>query len=74
MSCEEVAMRLSDALDGELSWVARLRLRLHLRLCRPCAETERSLRRTVGALRGMGDGSAMVAPGANERKMGRECD
>lgn len=67
-------MRLSDALDGELSWTARVRLRFHLLLCGPCAATESSLRRTVEALRGMEGHPVDTAGGAGEPEVRRECD
>lgn len=52
--CEHAQRALDDALDGELSWLRRLRLRLHLWLCPGCRGVQRSLRRTVGLLRRCG--------------------
>jgi len=56
-SCDEVAVRLSDAADGELPVLERLRIRLHLLSCPPCEALRASLRRTVTLLRRMSDAS-----------------
>jgi len=55
LSCNQVQRLLSDALDGELPPLTRLRLRLHLALCRPCAAVRDSLERTVNCLNALRD-------------------
>lgn len=56
-SCEQVATRLSDAVDGELSALDRLRIRVHLLVCPPCEAMRASLQRTIELLRRMSDAS-----------------
>jgi len=51
LDCEQARDALHDAVDGELSWLDRLRLRLHLFLCPPCRHEGASLRRAIALLR-----------------------
>jgi hypothetical protein len=75
LSCEEAARELSDAIDGELPLLRRLRLRMHLILCRPCAAMEASLRDTVQLLGNLGESSGTDA-GNGEPAAGttKRCD
>jgi anti-sigma factor RsiW len=49
-SCEETRELLSAHLDGELSPLRRVRVRLHLAGCAACSALARSLRSTVERL------------------------
>lgn len=49
--CEEVEKRASAAIDGELSFVERWRLRAHLVICRACRGHLSQIRRTAELLR-----------------------
>jgi anti-sigma factor RsiW len=49
-SCEETRERLSAHLEGELTGLRRLRLRLHLAGCDACSAMARSLRTTIERL------------------------
>ncbi|GIX14776.1 MAG: hypothetical protein KatS3mg118_2735 [Paracoccaceae bacterium] len=44
LSCREVAARASALIDGELGLAQRLRMRLHLAMCRGCARFVAQLR------------------------------
>ncbi|MDD9935680.1 MAG: zf-HC2 domain-containing protein [Myxococcales bacterium] len=65
-SCEEVAVQLSDALDREVGWWERTAIRLHLLMCAPCSRMRRSLERTVGALRALGQEPGVAGEGDRE--------
>ena len=49
--CDDIARRLSDDIDGELSIFARLYIRLHVLTCPACMALRESLLRTVMILR-----------------------
>ena len=36
--CEKSAKRMYSYLDREVTWVRRMRIRVHLRRCPPCAD------------------------------------
>jgi anti-sigma factor RsiW len=55
LDCKHTHESLSDALDGALPWWRRVLMRVHLRVCPGCARTERSLRASQEALRGLRD-------------------
>lgn len=46
LSCKDVAARASDLIDGELSGWQAFRMRLHLAMCRGCANFIRQIRTT----------------------------
>lgn len=51
MSCREVCEKAQDHVDGELSALSRLRIRLHVMMCRNCAgflDQTRQTRRLIG--------------------------
>ncbi len=50
-SCEETSAQLSAHLEGELSGLRGLRVRMHLAGCSACSAVLRSLRKTVERLR-----------------------
>ena len=52
-SCAETREQLSAHLEGELTGLRRLRVRLHLAGCDACSAVARSLRRTVERLHGL---------------------
>lgn len=71
-SCEETRERLSEHVEGELTGLRRLRVRLHLAGCDACSAAARSLRKTIERLRDLEDtfrpGPApSAAPAALER-------
>lgn len=49
-SCEEIADRLSELLDGELDGKAAARVALHLAVCPRCAQFAVELDATIRAL------------------------
>lgn len=51
LSCRDVTERASEYLDGDLPRWQRLRVRLHLFICRDCRRYVRQLRAVVDALR-----------------------
>jgi len=71
-SCAETREQLSAHLEGELTGLRRLRVRLHLAGCSACAAVARSLRKTIERLHEL-DGtftpppSPSVAPAVLER-------
>ena len=52
-SCDEIAARLSEFLDGELGPIASARVALHLGMCAACARFTSELAATVAALHRM---------------------
>lgn len=71
-SCAETRELLSAHIDGELTGVRRLRVRLHLAGCDACSAVARSLRTTVERLHELEDRFApepapSVAPAVLER-------
>jgi anti-sigma factor RsiW len=54
-SCDQTREQLSAYLEGELTGVRRLRVRMHLAGCSACSAALRSLRKTVERLRELGD-------------------
>jgi predicted anti-sigma-YlaC factor YlaD len=50
-SCEETREQLSASVEGELTGVQRMRVRLHLAGCDLCSAVARSLRKTMERLR-----------------------
>ena len=71
-SCEETREQLSAYVDGELTGLRRLRVRLHLAGCDLCAAVAASLRKTVERLHELGEGfapppSPSVSPAVVER-------
>ena len=51
LNCREVTERASDFLDAALPWHARLRVRLHLMMCRFCREYVRQMALVARTLR-----------------------
>ena len=43
LTCKEVSLLLSQALERRLGWREKLRLALHLRLCEGCVNFRRQL-------------------------------
>jgi anti-sigma factor RsiW len=71
-SCEETRAQLSAHLEGELSGLHGLRVRLHLAGCSACTAAARSLRTTIERLHELGEAFAppaapSVAPAVVER-------
>jgi anti-sigma factor RsiW len=71
-SCEETRELLSEHVEGELTGLRRLRVRLHLAGCDACSAVARSLRRTIERLHELEDTFApgpapSVAPTVLER-------
>jgi len=71
-SCEEAREQLSTHVDGELTGLRRLRMRLHLAGCDACSALARSLRNTIERLHELEDTFApgpapSVAPAVLER-------
>jgi anti-sigma factor RsiW len=52
--CEECRESASALLDNELATAQRTRVQHHFDICPPCSAFLASLRKTVAALRGMG--------------------
>lgn len=50
LTCEQVVSKTSDFVDGGGSIGDRLRIRMHLAMCRLCREYVRQLKLTVEAL------------------------
>ncbi len=50
LSCKEVVVEIERRLDGELSWRARMALRMHLLMCRHCGRYERQLKLLLAGL------------------------
>jgi anti-sigma factor RsiW len=53
LTCRQVSELATDYLDGQLSLLARLRFRRHLRRCPPCACFVEQLDTTVKLLGGL---------------------
>jgi len=71
-SCAETREQLSAHVDGELTGMRRLRVRLHLAGCDACSAVVRSLRKTVERLHELDDSfepepAPSVAPAVLER-------
>jgi anti-sigma factor RsiW len=71
-SCAETREQLSAHVDGELTGMRRLRVRLHLVGCDACSAVARSLRNTVERLHELEDSfvpepAPSVAPAVLER-------
>jgi anti-sigma factor RsiW len=71
-SCAETREQLSAHIDGELTGMRRLRVRLHLAGCDACSALARSLRNTVERLHELEDSfvpdpAPSVAPAVLER-------
>ena len=71
-ACEETRELLSAHVEGELTGLRRLRVRLHLAGCDLCSAVARSLRNTIERLHELEDAfvpdpAASVAPSAFER-------
>jgi anti-sigma factor RsiW len=71
-SCAETREQLSAQVDGELTGMRRLRVRLHLAGCDACSAVARSLRTTVERLHELEDSfvpgpAPSVAPAVLER-------
>ena len=58
LTCQELAERASDHLDGALSFRQRLAVELHLVICPNCRAYMRQLRATLGLARRLGDAQA----------------
>ena len=63
-NCRDVTDRTSDFIDGELDFVSRVKIRLHLLYCRQCRRFVRQMRATVGLLGGGIDSEP--PPGAHD--------
>ena len=50
LKCREVTEQASALIDGELSWMPRLQMRLHLAMCKHCSRFVRQLRLLSDAL------------------------
>jgi anti-sigma factor RsiW len=50
LNCREVTEHASGLIDGELSWMQRLQMRLHLAMCKHCSRFVRQLRLLRAAL------------------------
>jgi len=55
LSCAKVRELQSESRGGSVPFWQRLGLWLHMRLCPPCARTDRSLCKTLDLLRELGD-------------------
>lgn len=55
LTCQEMAERASDHLDGALSFRQRLAVELHLAICPNCRAYLRQLRATLDLARRLGD-------------------
>jgi anti-sigma factor RsiW len=71
-SCEKTRELLSAHVEGELTGLRRLRMRLHLAGCDACSATARSLRKTIEHLHELQDtfvpdSAPSVAPAVLER-------
>ena len=71
-SCAETREQLSAHIDGELTGMRRLRVRLHLAGCDACSAVARSLRTTIERLHELEDSfvpepAPSVAPAVLER-------
>jgi anti-sigma factor RsiW len=71
-SCAETREQLSAHVDGELTGLRRLRVRLHLAGCDVCSAVARSLRTTIERLHELEESFApepapSVAPGVLEQ-------
>lgn len=55
LSCAKVRELQSESHGGSISLWQRLALWLHMRLCPPCAHTDRSLCRTLSLLHELGN-------------------
>jgi predicted anti-sigma-YlaC factor YlaD len=53
LSCKEVSNLLSDRLDRKLSFMERVRLRMHLAMCTACSRVGRQLGFLREALSGL---------------------
>ncbi len=53
LRCRDIADLASDYVNGDLSWLGRFAVRLHLTMCRFCRRYVRQMRETVGLLRGL---------------------
>ncbi len=65
-SCRDISLLVSRSLDARLSTGERLRVRLHLLMCRACRQFERQmllLRRASRALGRRALGLPLAAPG-----------
>ena len=51
LNCREITERASEFVDGNLAWHARLRVRLHLMMCRFCEEYIRQMTLVARTLR-----------------------
>lgn len=78
-SCDETRELLSAHIDGELTGLRWVRVRLHLAGCDACTAAARSLRKTIERLHELGDTFApdpapSAAPAVLERvqRLGRE--
>ena len=78
-SCEETRELFSAHIEGELTGLRRLRVRLHLAGCEVCSAVARSLRKTIEGLRELEDTltpgpASPVAPAVLERiqQLGRD--
>lgn len=56
--CTAVREQMSDYLDGELDPKSARAIERHVRWCPNCRRMLKNLRRTIGALAGLGDLSA----------------
>jgi anti-sigma factor RsiW len=50
LNCREVTEQASGLIDGELSWMQRLQMRLHLAMCKHCSRFIGQLRLLRAAL------------------------
>lgn len=53
--CKHISAKISDAHDGEMSFLRRAWLKLHLAICAPCRNVDCSMKNTFDALRGLRD-------------------
>jgi len=65
LTCQEMAERASDHLDGTLTLRQRLAAEVHLAICPNCRAYIRQLRATLGLARRLGD----LPPSAEEEAL-----
>jgi anti-sigma factor RsiW len=53
LSCREITQVATDYLDGDMNWMGRMGVSMHLAMCRHCRAYVDSLRTTITAVRGL---------------------
>jgi len=52
-SCDKVINQASDYLDGNMSFSKRLKMRLHIMMCRHCCNFVHQLKITIATIKGL---------------------